>query len=203
MPNWCDNQITITGPNSVIDKIEKIAKEEKGAGGLLEFFQPMPKELRETTADGSENKELIKKYGYSDWYGWATDNWGTKWDISEFYGVDRQDGMISFAFSSAWSPPIGAYEYFLAKNEECTLKAHYYEGGCDFMGIFEDGDDRCYQPSDYNSDSKFFESGDGWELDDYFGITESMAEWEAEQEAEKEDVHEYVKGNAINIGEEA
>ena len=28
MPNWCDNQITITGPNSVIDKIEKIVKEE-------------------------------------------------------------------------------------------------------------------------------------------------------------------------------
>jgi len=208
MPNWCDNQITITGPNSVIDKIEKIAKEEKGAGGLLDFFHPMPKELRETTADGSENKELMKKYGYSDWYGWATDNWGTKWDISEFYGVEREltpdgDSMISFAFSSAWAPPIGAYEYFLAKNEDCTLEAHYYEGGCDFMGIWENGDDRCYQPSNYKSDDKFFESGDGWSLDNYFGITESMAEWEAEQEAEKEDVHEYVKGNAINIGEEA
>jgi len=34
-------------------------------------------------------------------------------------------------------------------------------------------------------------------------MTESMAEYEAEQEAEKEDVHEYTKGNAINIGEEA
>jgi len=208
MPNWCDNQVTITGPKSVIDKIEKIAKEEKGAGGLLNFFHPMPKELRETTADGSENKELMKKYGYSDWYGWATDNWGTKWDISEFYGVEREltpdgDSMISFAFSSAWAPPIGAYEYFLAKNEDCTLEAHYYEGGCDFMGIWENGDDRCYAPSNYKSDDKFFESGDGWSLDNYFGITESMAEWEAEQEAEKEDVHEYVKGNAINIGEEA
>jgi hypothetical protein len=29
-----------------------------------------------------------------------------------------------------------------------------------------------------------------------------MADWEAEQEAEKEDVHEYVKGKAMNIGEE-
>ena len=210
MPNWCDNQVTITGSNSVIDKIEKIVKEEKGAGGLLDFFHPMPKELRDTTADGSDNKEMIKKYGYSDWYGWACDNWSTKWDITEFYGVDRQylteqsegESMISFAFSSAWAPPIGAYEYFLAKNEECTLKAHYYEGGCDFMGVWDNGDDRCYQPSNYKSDSKFFESGDGWELDDYFGITESMAEWEAEQEAEKEDVHEYVKGNAMNIGEE-
>ena len=208
MPNWCDNQVTITGPNSVIDKIEKIVNEEKDAGGLLNFFHPMPKELRDTTADGSEDKKMIEKYGYSDWYGWATDNWGTKWDISEFYGVEREltpdgDSMISFAFSSAWAPPIGAYEYFLAKNEDCTLEAHYYEGGCDFMGIWENGDDRCYAPSNYKSDDKFFESGDGWSLDNYFGITESMAEYEAEQEAEKEDVHEYVKGNAINIGEEA
>ena len=208
MPNWCDNQVTITGSKSVIDKIEKIAKEEKGAGGLLNFFHPMPKELRDTTADGSDNKEMIKKYGYSDWYGWACENWGTKWDISEFYGVEREltpdgDSMISFAFSSAWAPPLGAYEYFLAKNEDCTLEAHYYEGGCDFMGIWENGDDRCYAPSNYKSDDKFFESGDGWSLDNYFGITESMAEYEAELEAEKEDVHEYVKGNAINIGEEA
>jgi hypothetical protein len=45
--------------------------------------------------------------------------------------------------------------------------------------------------------------GIGAELDDMFNITESMAEYEAEQEAEKEDVHEYVKGKAMNIGEEA
>ncbi len=206
MPNWCDNQVTITGSKSVIDKIEKIANEEKGAGGLLNFFHPMPKELRDTTADGSEDKKLLEKYGYSDWYGWACDNWGTKWDISEFYGVDRiGKTMITFAFSSAWSPPTGAYEYFLAKNEDCSLKAWYYEGGCDFMGVWEDGDDRCYETSNVapKSDSVFWTHGDGKELDDYFGITEHMAEYEAEQEAEKEDVHEYVKGNKMNIGEEA
>ena len=205
MPNWCDNQVTITGSKSVIDKIEKIAKEEKGAGGLLDFFHPMPKELRDTTADGSEDKKLLEKYGYSDWYGWACDNWGTKWDITEFYGVDRLgETLITFAFSSAWSPPVGAYEYFLAKNEDCSLKAWYYEGGCDFMGVWEDGDDRCYECSTVGpkSDSPFYDHGDGKELDDYFGITENLAEYEAEQEAEKEDVHEYVKGNAMNIGEE-
>ena len=221
MPNWCDNQVTITGPNSVIDKIEKIVKEESNnaENGLLQFFHPMPKELLDTEAGpiaktkAEKNARQARKleFGAENWYDWRVNNWGTKWEVNEFYGVDRQylteqsegESMISFAFSSAWAPPIGAYEYFLAKNEECTLKAYYYEGGCDFMGVFENGDDRCYQPSNYNSDSKFFESGDGWELDDYFGITESKAEWEAEQEAEKEDVHEYVKGNKINIGEEA
>ena len=211
MPNWCDNQVTITGPNSVIDKIEKIVKEEKDAGGLLNFFHPMPKALEGTEAGpkAKNKKEQLKRdqlrvdYGHENWYDWACDNWSTKWDISEFYGVDRQGDTISFAFSSAWSPPIGAYEKFLDKNEDCSLKAYYYEGGCDFMGCWDNGADECLAPGDYKSTDDFWNDGIGYELDEMFNITESMAEYEAELEAEKEDVHEYVKGNAMNIGEEA
>ena len=45
MPNWCDNQITITGDKSVIDKIEKIVKEEdKSDIGFLQFMYPCPEE---------------------------------------------------------------------------------------------------------------------------------------------------------------
>ena len=53
MPNWCDNQVTITGPNSVIDKIEKIVKEEDDKNGLLQFMCPMPKQLEGTTSPSS------------------------------------------------------------------------------------------------------------------------------------------------------
>jgi len=214
MPNWCNNQITITGPNSVIDKIEKIVDEKQETEGLLQFMYPMPERLKDTTADGSEDKKMIKKYGYSDWYGWATNEWGTKWDLTEFYGVDRQyltetsegESTISFAFDSAWSPPVGAYENFIANNEDCSLRATYYEPGCDFMGIWQDYDDKCYTISETapeGSKDDFWYTEEGAELDDMFGITESMADWEAEQEAEKEDVTEYVKGNKINIGEDA
>ena len=68
------------------------------------------------------------------------------------------------------------------------------------MGLWEDGIDDCYTPSDYKSTDNFWKDGIGSTLDDVFNITESMAEYEAEQEAEKEDVHEYVKGQAMNIG---
>ena len=218
MPNWCDNQLTITGPNSVIDKIEKIVKEEKDTNGLLNFFYPMPKQLEGTEAgppaktkkEKLERARLQVEYGASNWYDWRTTNWSTKWEVCEFYGVDRQyqseqnegESTISFGFSSAWAPPIGAYEMFLEKNEECSLRAFYYEGGCDFMGEWYDGVDDCYAPSDYKSTDDFWQDGVGSTLDDVFNITESMAEYEAEQEAEKEDVHEYVKGQAMNIGEE-
>ena len=210
MPNWCDNQITITGPNSVIDKIEKIVKEEKDGNGLLNFFHPMPKELKDTTSPSSSaDKPQPMVDGFDNWYDWRVENWSTKWDVNEFYGVDRQplndsldESTISFAFSSAWAPPINAYEKFLENNSNCFIRAYYYEGGCDFMGLWEDGIDDCYAPSDYKSTDDFWQDGVGSTLDDTFNITESMAEYEAELEAEKEDVHEYTKGKAMNIGEE-
>ena len=215
MPNWCDNQITITGPNSVIDKIEKITKEEKDDQGLLNFFHPMPKELDGTTSPSSSaDKPQPMVEGFDCWYDWRVENWCTKWEVSEFYGVDRQhlndsldESTISFGFSSAWAPPTGAYTRFITsmaeKNLDVSLKAYYHEGGCDFAGCWDNGDDECIAPSDYKSDDDFWQDGIGSTLDDMFNITESMAEYEAEQEAEKEDVHEYVKGKAINIGEEA
>ena len=210
MPNWCDNQITITGPNSVIDNIEKIVKEEKDGDGLLNFFHPMPKELKDTTSPSSSaDKPQPMVDGFDNWYDWRVENWSTKWDVNEFYGVDRQplndsldESTISFAFSSAWAPPINAYEKFLENNSNCFIRAYYYEGGCDFMGLWEDGIDDCYAPGDYKSTDDFWQDGIGSTLDDMFNITESMAEYEAELEAEKEDVHEYTKGKAMNIGEE-
>ena len=218
MPNWCDNQITITGPNSVIDKIEKIVNEESNnaENGLLQFFHPMPKALKDTVAgpEPKTKKEKLEKarlnveYGASNWYDWRCTNWGTKWELCEFYGVDRQhlndsldESTISFAFSSAWAPPIGAYEQFLADNENCSLKAYYYEGGCDFMGEWDNGSDDCYAPSDYKSTDDFWQDGIGSTLDDIFNITESMAEYEQE-ELENEDVYKYSKGEKVNIGEE-
>ena len=95
MPNWCDNQITITGPNSVIDKIEKIVKEEENTDlsskekgeppGLLQFFNPMPKELLDTEAGpiAKTKKEKLARqirkleFGAENWYDWRLNNWGT------------------------------------------------------------------------------------------------------------------------------
>ena len=216
MPNWCDNQLSITGPNSVIDKIEKIVKAEDTHEntGLLHFFHPMPKELEGTTSPSSSAKKpqpMIE--GFDCWYDWRVHNWSTKWELCEFYGVDRQyhseqnegESTISFGFSSAWAPPINAYEKFLENNSNCFIRAYYYEGGCDFMGLWEDGVDDCYQPSDYKSTDDFWQDGIGSTLDDMFNITESMAEYEAEQEEERlnEDVYKYSKGEKINIGEDA
>ena len=95
MPNYCNNNITITGPNSVIDKIEKIVSKKTGDdNGLLNYFYPMPKALEGTQSPADpklkKNKVLEKKYGFNCWYDWRVENWSTKWDVTEIYGeADR------------------------------------------------------------------------------------------------------------------
>ena len=209
MPNWCNNNVEISGPNKIIDQIEKIVDESKNTEGqgLLDWMVPMPKELRETQADGTERKDFIKKYGHSDWYGWANENWGTKWDISsEFYSVDRQYhnrvSTIRFGFDSAWAPPLTAFADWLINNEECSLKCWYYEPGCDFAGEWDNHDDQCIEISkeaSNGSEDRFWKTPLGRRLDGYFGIVESMAEYEANN---LEDVHKYSKGEAVNVGED-
>ena len=211
MPNWCDNHISITGPNSVMDKLEKVIQTEEG---LLQFMLPMPKELADTTspfpkdATPEEKAQRIKnldKYGFDNWYDWRNENWGTKWDVNEYYGFDRQyinddESQISVGFSSAWGPPLQAFQEFIDKHP-VILEARYYEPGCDFMGIWDNGDDTCYECSKYGSDDDFWKSGDGAILDESFNIVENLIQWEEEQEP-KEEVTEYVKGNPVNIGED-
>ena len=214
MPNYCNNNIVITGPNSVIDKIEKIANGVKG--DLLQYFYPMPKALQDTTAplqkdatkeEKAKAKENLKKYGYDNWYDWRVENWGTKWDIMEFYNIDRKEigedeSEISLGFDTAWAPALGAYERFIDENSNCSLKAYYYEPGCDFMGEWDNGMDSCFEVAKYGLDDDFWKQGIGSTLDDYFGITESMCQY-LEDTMMDEEVYKYSKGEKVNIGEDA
>ena len=155
----------------------------------------MPQALEGTTADGSENKELLSKTGYSDWYGWRTANWSTKWDVDvydesiqeqeELFGKDDGAKNVTFGFDSAWAPPIGAIASYLEDNEDVSIRLAYYEPGCDFMGVWEDFDDRCYTCSDYDSESDFWQTDDGELLDGYMNIVENLQQWEQEQEEDQ------------------
>ena len=213
MPNYCNNNIVITGPNSVIDKIEKIANGDKG--DLLQYFYPMPKELNDTVAgpepktkkEKLEKRRLQVEYGASNWYDWRVENWGTKWDIMEFYNINRKEigedeSEISLGFDTAWAPALGAYERFIDENSNCSLKAYYYEPGCDFMGEWDNGIDSCFEVAKYGLDDDFWKQGIGSTLDHYFGITESMAQY-LEDTMMDEEVYKYSKGEKVNIGEDA
>jgi len=200
MPNWCNNTITITGPK---DKITKLYTEAKAGNGLLQAMYPMPKELEDTTSPApKEGKPQPLVDGYDNWYDWRVNNWATKWDVDVENLELSEDGTnISGWFDSAWSPPTGAYEEFLAKNEDCSIKALYYEGGMDFGGEWFDGGDTCLTMSDYSAD-QMEDPNEGliYELNEHFNFAEAVREYEEEcknEDAQK--VHDFVvNGEAVN-----
>tara|TARA_B100001057_G_scaffold485321_1_gene564851 strand:- start:2220 stop:2876 length:657 start_codon:yes stop_codon:yes gene_type:complete len=195
MPNWCNNSIKIYGPKDKVKKLVEGAEE----GQFLDTLMPMPLELTdtvagpdaETKAEQDARDKLKAEHGAENWYDWRTHNWSTKWDVDVYENSIKikPDGMnakVTFGFDSAWAPPIGAVADYLDRNDDMQITLCYYEPGCDFMGIWEDFDDRCYNCSEDagTSDSDFWETEDGKILDDEFGIVDNLYHYEQERNAE-------------------
>jgi len=167
MPNWCQNVATIVHEDKEkIDAIENELNKEKDDIALFQMLRPRPADQEET------------------WYAWNCDNWGTKWDIS-YCDFDRiDDYTIKLNFDTAWGPCTTLYEHM--ETEGYTVAAYYNEDGMCFCGQFVDGYDDHYEYSDLDSAAIQYELPS--EIDELFGISERMQEWEAENEADEDDV---------------
>ena len=197
MPNWCSNHITVRGTDPVA--IKRLA-DAFDNGEFCATVVPMPEELNITSGflgNGDEQKELeaksaanLEKHGYANWYDFNVANWGTKWEIGgNGDEAERDEDGLGFSapFDSAWSPPIGVCEALVEQGFEVVL--YYYEPGMGYCGKFEDGYDEYYEYGSENS--KTVRAAIGSDLDDMFGISESMAEYEAENE--EEELTEWIK----------
>lgn len=157
---------------------------------LLNEFAPCPQALQDTTegsyGDKLEQARLTaqrednrKTYGYSSWYDFAIGEWGCKWDISngsDDYKIKKVDDRysVTLSFDTAWSPPINFYDKLLEL--EFSVDAMYYEPGVAFCGNYYDGSDETYELSNLNSED--VREQIPTEIDKAFGISESMEEYE-------------------------
>jgi hypothetical protein len=197
MPNWCTNGVTISHTDPA--KMAALAEAMK-AGKFLNHIIPVPEDLQivagRVGADDNpdqielerKTQENIQKYGAGNWYDFCVNRWGTKWDVDCEGMMDvSDDGLtINASFDSAWAPPCGVYEAMVEDGYDVV--AYYYESGMCFVGKWDNGCDDCYDYSGENS--KTVRDAIGEELDDYFGISESMAEYEEEQEDELQEWYE-------------
>jgi Ferredoxin-like domain in Api92-like protein len=187
MPNWCNNSVTLKHKDpAVIERAVKAYQE----GRLLQEFIPVPKELTDTVAGymGEDKRAAheaqqvanINKYGYKDWYDFCVAEWGTKWDIGgtgEF--IEQVDAnTIQISFDSAWSPPCSAYEKLCAQGFE--IEAFYDECGMAFCGKWTGNEDDFYDDYyEYGGETaETIRKVVGEELDDHWGLSDRMAEWE-------------------------
>ena len=182
MPNWCNNTLTLTHKDPAM--IQR-AKDALDRGEFLSEFCPMPRELGDAIANGQADAVMIEKYGYSSWYDYCVNEWGTKWDVGEDGASDiHPDGtMLNTYFDSAWSPPVAAYDKLVELG--FTVDAYYYEGGMAYAGTYSNGNDDSISLEGMTADEI---EQDYPDLNEAFGIAECMREYE-----EPEQLSEWLK----------
>ena len=201
MPNWCSNTLTLEHDDPAMIKRAYDALER---GEFLNEFCPVPEDLQIVAGrvgddENAEQKELerktaenVAKYGYGNWYDYCVGEWGTKWDVGSDGCSDiSPDGrMLHTSFDSAWSPPVNAY----AKLEQLGFRvnAMFYESGMAFAGTYSDGNCDDFSLEGMSAD----EIEQNYpELDEAFCISESIRDYEAENQ-EDEELTEWIKDGA-------
>ena len=150
MPNWCDNDLLISGPQRDFDEfVEWLESKRKSTGKDFSFawVHPMPEELKHSSYGNCQGEkpltklteeQLKKKYGAINWYKWNIQNWATKWDIAgDDVPYHPRVRSLVMAFCTAWSPPEGAIFEFSRKFPKLMFTLHYSEPGMCFRGTFK------------------------------------------------------------------
>jgi hypothetical protein len=192
MPNWCNNYLELTHDNP--EMITR-AKRAFADGRLLDEFVPVPKDLhivagRVGADDNPEQIELeaqekanLEKHGYSTWYDFCVNEWGTKWDVGGDGDQASQDSPtdLRMNFDSAWAPPVPAMEKF--QDLGFRVKLVYWESGMCFCGLFDANGDDYFDYTDMTADEVDRAIND--EVDECMCIVENLREWEEDNREEE------------------
>lgn len=140
MPNWVDNRISIHGTKEEIAKIkaqlsqpiitgdnEKIEETEFS---FLNIIAPPKDKLH--IYYGEVSSSTLKSENEDEttynWYNWNITNWGTKWDVSsELSDLDGTETSLSYAFQTAWSPPIPALQKLSEQHPSAEISLWWEE----------------------------------------------------------------------------
>lgn len=150
MPNWCSNQIEITGDKEGLSQIKGIL-ESNPNGSMFEL-------LVGKLADGQTEEQYA-----GDWYDTNIERWGCKWDVDiELDSMTIDEDGIHFYLETAWSP-CNEFLRLLHHKYGVFVKNEYSEQGNDFVGIYQIGEDEllvddCWEYLEglYNTDYEHF-----------------------------------------------
>jgi hypothetical protein len=139
MPNWCTNELIVSGKAKDLAVFKAQAHRPGGdnvaeLGFCISRFIPIPEELVGTRSPVVKpNPKLTKKYGADNWYDWCCNNWGTKWDVEgQEAGVSK--GKLGYTFDSAWAPPSQAIERISEMYLTLKFVLHFVGEGNEFSG---------------------------------------------------------------------
>ena len=139
MPNWCSNELSVSGPTEDIANFkqqavgyspwDKPAKDEKPSALNFHSLVPVP--------------DHILKLGYVNaGHDWEVKNWGARWGAGDVDVVDEGDDCIVYHFSTAWAPAVEFIENVRKQWPTLTFILDYDEPGNGFKGICKGAGDQ-------------------------------------------------------------
>ncbi|MDP8185350.1 hypothetical protein [Phocoenobacter skyensis] len=99
---------------------------------------------------GYEAIENISKYGFSNWYDWSLNHWGTKWNATTS-SISIEDEKITCFFNTANCYPA---KWFISLGElfpDSKMALDYYEPKACFGGSIASSDGDSYQVQHFTS----------------------------------------------------
>ena len=103
MPNWCENELSVSGPGA-----RAFLRENSRSGEDEETLSLAKSVPCETTIDGH------------------IQSWGTKWDVDADVN-DVEEDHVYYTFLSAWSPPTDWLRIVGAKYPRLSFELRYEE----------------------------------------------------------------------------
>ena len=159
MPNHCETDVYIRGPQEKVDEFAKWLEEIEPQGrDICRVLLPYPEEFAKMDEEAkafsfwnnTASKEEMQaardayqtKYGHTKdgynagGYEWCNKAWGTKWGIYEvdFTPHAGERGAL-LSFQSAWAPPADrVFQALSEKFPDLTFELEWFEGGAAYCG---------------------------------------------------------------------
>jgi Ferredoxin-like domain in Api92-like protein len=134
MPNWCNNILTVYGPEADIKDFRQKAIGHSPWSTAAELVSEKPNPLNFHSLVPVPHEVLKAGYGKAG-YDWEKSNWGCTWGSCHTELVDEDKGWLVYQFDSAWSPPMEFIEAAAKLWPTLTLIMEYEELGMCFKGL--------------------------------------------------------------------
>lgn len=157
-----DGRLTFTGHLPMPDELDIGNAPHEGITDDASLTDAMRQISNPETEDFKRENLLkqIKMYhnkktlGYSSWYDWNVNKWGTKWDAADS-NVETFADRIELTFNTAWDLPRGWLRHIIELPECSHLRIHLV---CEAEGESVLLDD-AGQEMEYNEEN---DNGDNW-----------------------------------------
>jgi hypothetical protein len=132
MPNWCNNELRISGP------AEAIAKFKQQAIGFNPWSMP-PKDEEPSPLNFHSLVPIPADVLKADYalvgHDWEVKHWGTRWGACDVQLVEEAENFLCYHFDTAWAPAVEFIRHARQQWPALTFVLDYDEPGMGYKGL--------------------------------------------------------------------